>query len=402
MNRQNSKNLGINPLFKNKPNWFESKLRFIPLLDRWLLSELIPPLLFSIAALSTVSLSLGVMFDLVRKIVESGLPAQMALRVLILKLPSFVVISFPMAMLMSSLLAFSRLSSNSEIKALRSVGVSCRRMVASSLVLGMFMTGLTFIFNDFVVPQSNRAAETTLRRGLKLAMPSDYGRDIMYSRFGTIINPINNTSREGLTHLFYAKEFKNREMVNVTLLDFSRVGYTQMLVAKKAYWKEVNSNWEFTNGKILTLAPNDSSTSVGFDSYIYPLDSGPRDIAQLPKDANNMTISEAKKAQALYKQTGNIKEERRMKVRIQEKFTLPMACIVFVLIGSSLGSKPNSRTSKGQGFGLSILLILFYYILSFGFSSLGVSGSLNPVIAAWTPVFISLFGGTLLLRRADK
>ena len=388
--------------FLRMPYWLATRLRFIPLLDRWLLSELIPPLLFSIAALSTVSLSLGVMFDLVRKIVESGLPAEMALKVLLLKLPSFLVISFPMAMLMSSLLAFSRLSSNSEIKALRSLGVSSKRMVASTLILGVFMTGLTFVFNDFVVPQSNRAAEITLRRGLKLSMPADYGKDIMYSRFGLIVDPINNTSREGLTHLFYAKEFKNSQMINVTLLDFSRVGYTQMLVAEKAFWKEASANWEFSEGNILTLSPNNSSTSVGFDSYIYPLDSGPSDIATLPQDANNMTIAQARKAQFLYNQTGNVKEERRMKVRIQEKFTLPMACIVFVLIGSSIGSKPNSRASQGQGFGLSILLILFYYILSFTFSSLGVSGSINPVLAAWSPVFISLFGGTLLLRKADK
>lgn len=384
------------------PYWMLSRFRFIPLLDRWILSELIPPLLFSIAALSTVSLSLGVVFDLVRKIVESGLPAQMALRILVLRLPSFLVISFPMAMLMSSLLAFSRLSSNSEIKALRSLGVSCKRMVVSSLILGVFMTGLTFIFNDFVVPQSNRAAETTLRRGLKQSMPSDYGRDIMYSRFGKIINPSNNSSREGLTHLFYARQFKDNQMFDVTLLDFSQVGYTQMLVAKKAYWKEINSNWEFSEGKILTLAPNNSSTSVGFDTYIYPLDSGPKDIAELPNDANNMTIAQARKAQSLYNKTGNVKEERRMKVRIQEKFTLPMACVVFVLIGSSIGSKPNSRTSPGQGFGLSILLILFYYVLSFSFSSLGVIGTLNPLLAAWSPVFISLFAGTLLLRKADK
>tara|TARA_Y100001968_G_scaffold295971_1_gene303769 strand:+ start:2262 stop:3470 length:1209 start_codon:yes stop_codon:yes gene_type:complete len=402
MKPQSMKNFYRNNRFTNIPYWLVTRFRFIPLLDRWLLSELIPPLLFSIAALSTVSLSLGVMFDLVRKIVESGLPAQMAMRVLLLKLPSFLVISFPMAMLMSSLLAFSRLSSNSEIKALRSVGISCKRMVVSSLILGIFMTALTFVFNDFIVPKSNRAAATTLRIGLKQSMPSQNGEDLMFSRFGRIVNPSNNKSFEGLTHLFYARKFKNSQMFNVTLLDFSRVGYTQMLVAEKANWKESTSNWEFTEGKILTLAPNNSSTSIGFESYIYPLDSGLRDIAELPKDANNMTIAQARKAQALYQQTGNIKEERRMKVRIQEKYTLPMACIVFVLIGSSIGSKPNSRASQGQGFGLSILLILLYYILSFSFSSLGVSGSLNPITAAWSPVFISLFGGTLLLIRADK
>ena len=393
--------------FKKTNSWkflhlIVSRLRFIPLLDRWLFSELLPPLLFAVAALSAVSLSLGVMFDLVRKIVESGLPFQMACKILLLRLPSFLVISFPMAMLMSTLLAYSRLSSNSEIKALRSVGVSTKRMIISALILGICMTGLTFIFNDFIVPKSNRAAEATLRRGIRVAMHSDYGTDIMYSRFGKIINPVDDKSRDGLTHLFYAKEFQNSEMKDVTLLDFSRLGYKKMLVARKALWNKTEAKWQFIDGKILTLSPNKTSTSVEFDSYIYPLDSGPKEIAKLPKDANNMTDLEARKAQLLYKKTGNIKEERRMKVRIQEKFTLPMACIVFGLIGSSLGSRPNLRTNQGQGFGISILLILSYYILSFSFSSLGVTGSLNPFFAAWAPVFISLTGGGFLLSQADK
>ena len=79
-----------------------------------------------------------------------------------------------------------------------------------------------------------------------------------------------------------------------------------------------------------------------------------------------------------------------------------MACIVFTLIGSSLGAKPNNRTSRSQGFGLSVILILFYYVLSFSFSSLGVKGTLIPVVAAWSPVLISLIGGSLLLRQASQ
>ena len=78
--------------------WF-----FIPLIDRWLLFELLPPLVFSIASFTVVSLSVGVFFDLVRQIVEFGLPISVALQILLLKLPSFVVISFPMAMLLTTL-----------------------------------------------------------------------------------------------------------------------------------------------------------------------------------------------------------------------------------------------------------------------------------------------------------
>ena len=94
----------------------------IPLVDRWLISQLLPPMLFAIGAFTAVSLSVGIMFDLVRKIVEFGLPLQIALKILILKLPGFLVLSFPMSMLMSTLLAYGKLSSNSELTALKSLG----------------------------------------------------------------------------------------------------------------------------------------------------------------------------------------------------------------------------------------------------------------------------------------
>ena len=52
---------------------------------------------------------------------------------------------------------------------------------------------------------------------------------------------------------------------------------------------------------------------------------------EIPKDANDMTVSQAFKAERLYTEAGNIKEARRMRVRIQEKFTLPIACFVYLV-----------------------------------------------------------------------
>ena len=191
-------------------------------------------------------------------------------------------------------------------------------------------------------------------------------------------------------------------MNEVTVLDFSRLGYTQMLVAKKAIWNDREAKWEFLDGKIVTLSQNGSTTTAEFERYLYPLGTAPRKIAKLPKDSNDMNVAQALRAERLYTEAGNIKEARRMQVRIQEKFTLPMACFVFALVGSSLGAKPNARTSRSQGFGISVVLILFYYVLSFSFSSLGVKGTLIPAIAAWAPVLLSIVGGGFLLRQASR
>lgn len=373
----------------------------IPLLDRWLIGELLSPLLFAIAAFTVVSLSVGVMFELVRQIVESGLPVTIAVQVLLLRLPSFLVISFAMATLMATLLAYSRLSANSELTALRSVGVTATRMIIPALVVALLMSGLTFVFNDVLVPRANRSAEITLRRALGKAIATEKGSNIVYSRFGRIEDS-DGSSSKGLAQLFYARKFLDGVMNGVTVLDFTRAGFTQMLVAERAVWNESQAKWEFFDGQILTLTPSGSTTSADFDQYLYPLSAAPIRIAQLPKDANNMTVAEALRARDLLEQAGDIKEARRLQVRIQEKFTLPMACLVFGLIGASLGARPNSRTSRSQGFGISVVLILVYYVLSFSFSSLGVKGTLPPLLAAWSPVLISLAGGGWLLRQASR
>ena len=383
---------------------FRKLLTKIPLVDRWLISQLLPPMLFAIGAFTAVSLSVGIMFDLVRKIVEFGLPLQTALKVLFLKLPGFLVLSFPMSMLLATLLAYGKLSSNSELLALKSLGYSNKRIIVPVVFLSFLMTCITFYFNDSLVPISNRVAENTLRSSLGTAFSSEEGKHIMFSRYGSQIDSSNNISKsnENLTHIFYAKFFRNNFMEEVTLIDYSRIGIEQTLKAKKGEYDQKNNLWIFYDGR-LTITQDDGSVSfINFNKYQYPLGEGPRKLAEVPSDANDMTLKQAKKAEALYQKSGNLKEARRMRVRIQEKFTLPAACLVFGLIGSAFGVRSFSRSSKSQGFGLSVLLIFGYYFLSFFSSSLGVKGILNPFLSAWAPVFLSISIAFLLIKRASK
>jgi len=376
--------------------------RKIPLMDRWLANELVGPLLFGIAAFTTVSLSVGVVFELVRKVAEAGLPLPAALEVLLLKLPSFLVLSFPMATLMATLLSYSSLSGNSELTALRSLGVSTRRLVWPALVVAALMSVLTFVFNDAVVPLSNFQADLSLDRALGRAISSQRGDNVLYTRYGTITAP-GGGSGVGMAQIFFARSFVNDEMQDVTILDFSRVGSRQTLMAPRGRWNESKSMWEFFDGRIVSVSDDGSKTvNANFSRYLYPLDHGPIDVAQLPRDPAAMTVRQALNAEELLKRSGDLKEVRRMQVRIQEKFAFPTICLVFGLIGSSLGVRPNSRTSRGQGFGISVLLIFGYYLMSFVFSSLGIKGTLLPVLAAWMPVVIGLAGGLWLLRTASR
>ena len=382
-----------------------SPWKSIPLMDRWLIAQLLPPMLFAISAFTVISLSVGVMFDLIRKIVEFGLPLFLAIKVLFYSLPSFLVLSFPMAVLLSTLLAYGKLSANSELLALKSLGIKTSRIIAPAIAVSIFMTGLTFYFNDNLVPASNKLAESTLRAGIGSSFSSEKGKDnIMFSRYGSKIDSATNKptkTNQFLTHIFYASLFENNIMQEVTVLDFSRQDIQQILKAKSAVFDKKNSSWIFTNGSIVSIDQGGQTTNIQFEKYRYPFIEGPLDLARIPKDATEMSLKQALEAERIYKETGNLKEIRRIQVRIQEKFTLPCACLVFGLIGSSLGSKSNLRSSKSQGFGLSVILILIYYVMSFVFSSLGVKGLFSPIIATWLPVLISMVGGIYFLRKSS-
>ena len=390
-------------------NYFVKNIHFlirtIPLIDKWLIAQLVPPLIFSISAFTVVSLSIGVMFDLIRKIVEFGFPFSLALKILILKLPGFLVISFPMSVLLSTLLTYGKLSSNSELLALRSLGIKTSRFIVPALIVSIIMTGLTFFFNNSLVPYSNKLAEISIRDGLGKSTVIETGNDVFFPGYGSLIDPKTNKPSEKntyLTQIFFSRVVKNKIMKNVTLLDFSRIGSKQVLSAESASFDKDNLRWIFKNGKIVYFSADAQTSIVNFSTYFYPLGDGPLKVSEIQKDANDMTVAEAIAAKNIYENSGNIKEARKMKVRIQEKFTLPCACLVFGLIGSSLGSKSNLRSSRSQGFGLSVILILIYYIMSFLFSSLGVKGLLTPFFAAWLPVFISLGGGIYFLRRSSS
>lgn len=377
--------------------------RQLPLLDRWLLAELLGPLVFGIAAFTAVSLSVGAVFELVRRVAESGLPLEVAAQVLLLELPSFLVLSFPMATLMATLLTYSKLSGNSELTALRSVGVPTWRMVVPAVALALTMTLLTFAFNEAVVPHTLYTAKATLNRAIGKAVTGEENNRVSYSRFGEVVQP-DGSRQKGLTHFFYAQRFNKGVMEQVTLLDLSRAGQRLMLTADRARWREAEAQWEFLDGQVFVAASGDKEpiTSASFDRYLYPLGNEPISVAKLPTDANAMTVGQARTAERLLRESGDPKGARKLRVRIQEKFAFPAVCLVFGLMGSSLGVRPNSRRSRSQGFGLSVLLIFGYYLVAFTFSSLGVKGTLTPLLSAWLPVLIGLGIGGGLLQRASR
>jgi len=135
-------------------NW-QGNLSRIPgfsILDRYIFVELLLPFLFGMGLFTSLGVAIGTLFDLVRRITESGLPFTLALKILLLKMPEFIVLAFPMSILLAALMAYSRLASDSELIALKSIGISVYRLIIPAIVLSLIVTGLTYVFNDYVAP----------------------------------------------------------------------------------------------------------------------------------------------------------------------------------------------------------------------------------------------------------
>ncbi|MBD1937980.1 LptF/LptG family permease [Microcoleus sp. FACHB-68] len=373
----------------------------ISVMDRYIVMELLPPFLFGVGAFSSVGVAIGSMFDLVRKVTEAGLPMTLAMKILLLKLPYFVVLAFPMSMLLTSLLTYSRLSSDSELIALRSCGISIYRLITPALVLSIFVTGMTFFFNELLVPAANYEASITLERALKQDTKVFQEKNIIYPEFSQVKQP-NGKKQEVLTRLFYAEEFDGQRMKGLTILDRSQENINQILVSESAIWNNATNTWNFFNGTIYIVAPDGSYRNIlKFEEQELNLSRAPFDLASKDRDYNEMNIAQSQEYLKLLQQSGKEKKIRKLIIRIQQKYSLPFACVAFALVGAALGTKPQ-RTSKATGFGVSVLLVFAYYLLMSIGDALGLSGVISPVIAGWLPTLCGFVMGAVLLVRVSQ
>jgi len=378
-----------------QPSWWPR----IAIMDRYIAKELALPFLFGVGAFSSIGISIGALFELIRRITESGLSITLAAQIFLLKLPEFIVLAFPMSTLLATMMTYSRLSSDSELTALQGVGVSIRRIIAPAVVLSLLVTGLTFVFNELITPAANYRAAITLEQALNSERPPFQERNIFYQEFQPAAD---DPDAQELKRQFYARRFDGTTMYGLTILDFSQEGLNQVVSAESATWDMSKNTWTFYNGTIYVVAPDGSYRNiVTFETQELQLPRTPFDLASRTKNDTEMNITEATRQLDLVRQGGDEKLIRRWEIRIQQKYALPFVCVVFGLVGSSIGVLPQ-RTSRATSFGISIVIIFGYYLLSFITNAMGEVGLLSPFMAAWLPTFLGLGIGLYLLVRASR
>jgi lipopolysaccharide export system permease protein len=385
----------------SQSNWLKMRILGFSVMDRYIIGELLLPFLFGMGLFTSLAISIGTLFDLVRKVTESGLPLNIALQVLFLKMPGFVVLAFPMSVLLATLMAYSRLSSDSELIALRSLGVSVYRLVLPAMIVSLAVAGFTFFVSDFISPAATYQATVTLKEALNQQQPTFKDSNIIYPEYKTIELSDGN-KQTVLTRLFYAEEFNGQQMRGLTILDLSQEGLKQIVTSQSATWNINDNRWDFFDGTIYLIAPDGSYRNiVRFNHQQLALPRAPLDLSQRSRDYGEMSLAQAQEYLQIIKLSGNEQKIRKLQVRIQEKMALPFVCVVFGLIGAALGLQPQN-TSKATSFGICVGLIFSYYLLSFITSSMGIWGILSPFMAAWLPNFLGLSAGGFLLVQSAR
>ncbi len=271
-------------------NWLTPR---ISVMDRYLMMQLLPPFLFGVGAFSSLGVAIGTMFDLMRRVAESGLPMMIAAKILALNFPFFIGLSFPMSMLLSTLLTYSQLSSNSELIALRSTGVSIYRLVLPALMMSLIVTGMNFVLNELVVPAANYEAAVTLKQAIREEAPDLPERNIIYQQF-TKVKQDNGEKEDVLSYWLYAKEFDGKKLKALTIVDLSQPDFTQILVAESARWNPDNNRAIFFNGTSYLVAPDGSYRSIGkFNEQELYFPRAAINLTRKKKEPTEMNIAEA-------------------------------------------------------------------------------------------------------------
>ncbi len=387
------------------PNFTQQLIRWFPrisLMDRYIARELTLPFLFGVGAFSSIGVSIGALFELIRKVTEVGLPAALVLEVFLLKLPEYIVLAFPMSTLLATMMTYSRFSSDSELTALRASGVSIRRIVVPAVILSLLITGLSFAVNEIVAPASTERATVLLARALDEEKPPFKEGNITFQQQ----QPAADGSGDELVRFFHARKFDGETMRGITVVDFSQEdgedGLKQIVSADTATWDFARNLWEFTNGTIYAVSPSGSFRQIiRFKQQDLQLPRTPLDLAGRTKKDEEMNIAEAKDYLGILRQTGDKKAVRKLEVNIQQKYSIPFACVVFGLVGSAVGVRPQ-RTGKATSFAVSIVIIFGYYLLSFITTAMGESGAISPFVAGWLPLGLGLGAGLLLLAKLAR
>jgi len=370
----------------------------IRILDKYIFREVFNTFVFAMCAFSIVFIGSGTLFRIARFITDYGASFSSIVKIFVYSLPSVVIWTFPMSMLLTSLLTFGRMSGSSEITAMKSCGIGFLRIATPAIILGFVISIFAIWFNEQIVPWANTAYARVVDYEIK-------GNTKPMSQDHIILKDVKNGQ---ISRIIYARQYDSstERMVGVNIQMFENGKAKQVENAEYAEWGD--NVWTMHNGVVYDIVDDSAAGKDGkqpgkhtmnFKTQVLPVEMSPRDVLNQQKKPEEMTIKELREAISIMQ--SQFVKTKKFETELYQRFTVPLASLIFTLVGVPLGLQPN-RHSSSMGFATSIVIIFGYYSLMVMGSAIGNGGLLPPAIAVWLPNFVGIVAGSYLMRKASK
>jgi len=352
------------------------------LLDRYILREVIPPFFLGLLLVTFVLLMNQVLL-LADLFIDKGVPWLEALRLLGLLVPSILVFALPMAVLMGVVGGLARLSADSEIIALRSVGIGPLRLAQPLLVFGLLGFFLTLPLALSLAPRANHAwvramTDSVLARVRLKIEPLEFNETFP----GTVLF-VRDVDLDGDWRDVFAYMGRDPSQPRVVL---ARSGSVRFFPDERRAILELREGRVYSGpidqpgeDTVTTFERLEEEIDVEglFASASNEKRVREKDIGELVRDLRSLNAARAPGVQ-------ESRQIRAHRIEIHKKLALPAACLVLALLGLPLGFM-TGRAGRTGGFSLGLVIILFYYALLTAGEKAAMDGRTSAFLGMWGP-----------------
>ncbi|KAF0134646.1 MAG: putative permease [Candidatus Saganbacteria bacterium] len=348
------------------------------ILDRYLLKESLSPFFLGIAGFILV-MTVDLLFTFVDLIINKGIPAGAMGQLLIYKLPSILVLTFPVATLFGVAMCLGRLSKDNELAALRTSGISFLRISAPVIILAVFISLSSFIVNEKIVPYSNQRSEKIIRQIIMKQPLPEIKENIFF--------------KDAYNRYFYVKKLdaKHKTLENILIYEITDERLPRVMSAQNA--RLDNLVLHLNNGVIHKFDDNGHlAYEANFNEMALNLNEDPLTTA----DYKSSQEMDSKELSTQIKTLGKIgASTNALATDLFMKYSVPLTPFIFALIGLPL-SLPGLKSGRTWGLILTIVIMFTFYVFASVFRSLGRGGIMPPLMAAFFPQMLFGFLGIIL------
>jgi lipopolysaccharide export system permease protein len=284
-------------------------------------------------------------------------------------IPGMAGQALPFAALIGTLLSLGNLSRHQEITAMRAGGVSLVGIITPVLLGGVLISCFGFLNNEMIMPVYTARASHIKN----VEVGKKQQRVIFQQRRLWLRGPDNSIANINLVTP------DRREMIGINIYklnpDFS---LRERIKAERLVWED--TAWKLRDSQKF-ITKNEVITVTAADGEIYNIVEKPEDMGMIVKSSGEMSFNELWDYVRRLKSSGY--KAMRYEVDLHEKVAYPFASLLMVLIATPFSLRQVRSGGAARGIALALLITAIYWALSSTGRSLGLSGAIPPLQAAW-------------------